>query len=118
MESYKDFLSIYHTSIRNIASYTSISMGALAYSRFYRGKQPLYNVGTVFVSISMLIVSILINYNLIEDIKQISLTKLNQSEKERFRKWFLIPHITFGFLSLLLLFAVFTFVREFYDKVL
>lgn len=118
MESYKEFLSIYHTSIRNIASYTSLSIGALAYSRYYRGKSPMYNVGVVFVSITMLIVSILINYNLIEDIKEISLTKLSQSEKERFRKWFLIPHITFGFLSLLLMFAVFTFVCEFYDKVL
>ena len=41
METERDLLMFYHTSIRNIALFTSVSFAALGYSRFYRGKDKL-----------------------------------------------------------------------------
>ena len=38
METEKDLLMFYQTSLRNVGLFTSISLALLGYSRFYRGK--------------------------------------------------------------------------------
>jgi len=44
--SFKEILMFYHTSLRNVGLYTSISLALLGSSRFYRGKgDQIYNIG-------------------------------------------------------------------------
>ena len=38
-DQYSVFLRTFHTILRNIGLYISLSLGTLAYSRFYRGKE-------------------------------------------------------------------------------
>ena len=43
-------LQLYHTSMRNVGLYTSISFAALGYSRYHRGKTFFLNVLLIFIS--------------------------------------------------------------------
>ena len=70
MNTEKDLMMYYHTSLRNIGLYTSLSFAALGYSRFYRGKDNnIYNISLISASIAFLSISLYINYHLIEDFK-------------------------------------------------
>lgn len=64
LESNKDILMYYHTTIRNVALTSALSFAGLSYSRFYRGKSRIYSAGLVFVSILILLASFIININL------------------------------------------------------
>lgn len=69
MKSEKDLIMMYHTQIRNIALYTSISLACLAYSRFYRDKAFFRNIGGILMSISIIFIALTINYYLYKDIE-------------------------------------------------
>ena len=58
METEKDILMFYQTSLRNVGLYTSISFALLASSRFYRGKNKMYNVLFIVLSLLVLLCSI------------------------------------------------------------
>ena len=64
LQSNKDILMYYHTTIRNVALTSALSFAGLSYSRFYRGKSRIYSAGLVFVSILILLASFIININL------------------------------------------------------
>ena len=51
LQSNKDVLMYYQTTIRNVALTTAVSFAALGYSRFYRGKSTIYASGLVLVSL-------------------------------------------------------------------
>jgi len=72
MKTEKDIIMMYHTSIRNIGLYTSISLAALAYSRAYRGKGFLRNIAGIMISICLISIAISINYYLYKDIDHFS----------------------------------------------
>ena len=57
METEKDILMYFHTTLRNMGLYTSLSFGALGYSRFYRGKSPTYNIYLIIVSLVFTFIS-------------------------------------------------------------
>ena len=59
--SYKDIIMYFQSSIRNVALTIPLSFAALDYSRYYIGKNQLYAVGMVGVSILILISSIILN---------------------------------------------------------
>ncbi len=47
LQSNKDILMYYQTTIRNVALTTTVSFAALGYSRFYRSKSSIYASGLV-----------------------------------------------------------------------
>ena len=108
METKKDLLMYFQTSLRNVGLYTSLSFAALGYSRFYRDKDALYNIYLIIFSIVFMILSLTICINLISDIDKFQKILKSSSIK----KWIYIPKtiIVFNIGSLLL--AFFTFYRE------
>lgn len=82
-------LSYYHSALRNIGLYTSLSFAALVYSRYHRSKNFTINILMIFVSIFFTLLSLCITIFLREDLEMIH-------EKEGFEaleKWLLLPDI-------------------------
>ena len=71
-DSPKAVLMYYHTTLRNVGLFTTISFGSLAYSRYYRGKSKLYAGGLVAISIAFLAISFFINHALKNMIQEFS----------------------------------------------
>ena len=69
----KDILMYYHTTFRNVGLYTSVSVAMLGYSRFYRGKNKLYNLAFIVISLVFLFFSLLITKHLIQMINEMNL---------------------------------------------
>tara|TARA_B100000282_G_C31704847_1_gene478118 strand:+ start:211 stop:549 length:339 start_codon:yes stop_codon:yes gene_type:complete len=93
MNSEKEIIMFYHTTLRNVGLYTSISFALLASSRFYRGKNKIYNIIFIILSLLILLTSILICKYLIDDIKKM---KSNLDEIKYLNKWQNIPKIIFN----------------------
>lgn len=82
-------LGYYHSALRNIGLYTSLSFAALVYSRYHRSKNLAVNVVMIFVSIFFTLLSLCIALFLRED-----LDKINEKEGlEALEKWLLLPDI-------------------------
>tara|TARA_B110000261_G_scaffold128305_1_gene143612 strand:+ start:665 stop:1006 length:342 start_codon:yes stop_codon:yes gene_type:complete len=113
MSSENEILTFYHTAIRNVGLYTSISFALLASSRFYRGKNKAYNVLFLLLSLSILFCAISLCKFLIDDVKSM---KENLEETKYLSKWQTIPQailyidIAIGFI------IIFTLVKELYKK--
>ena len=108
METEKDLLMYYHTSIRNIGLYTSLSFGALGYSRFYRGKDKLYNIALIIFSLVTLTISLFIAHYLVNDIEKYQL----EIKSENVDKWNMLPKTIFYFNIGILLLGVYTLLRQ------
>jgi len=108
LQSNKDILMYYQTTIRNVALTTAVSFAALGYSRYYRGKSAMYSSGLSLISLFIVICSFIINinlYSLITNHNKIdpSLTSANN---------FLIVNILFMIShSIIILFGLYTFYR-------
>lgn len=63
-----NMLMFYHTAIRNVALFTSVSLALLGYSRFYRGKSRLYNISFIALSLLFVISALIIGISLLTDI--------------------------------------------------
>lgn len=100
METEKDILMYFHTSVRNMGLYTSLSFGALGYSRFYRGKSPTYNIYLIIVSLVFTFISIYTGVCLIKDINNFN----EKIKSSNITKWEIIPMliIIFNFGAFLL----------------
>lgn len=92
METEKDILMFYQTSLRNVGLYTSISFALLASSRFYRGKNKMINILFILLSLSILLCSITMCKYLIDDLKNM---KQNLDEIKYLNKWETIPQIIY-----------------------
>jgi formate-dependent nitrite reductase membrane component NrfD len=105
--TYKDLIMYYHTSIRNVGLTTAVAFAALGYSRFYRGKSPMYTMGMTAVSILLLVCSVILNLNLYNDIqKYIDLDEYSDIEKwTNINKLFILIH------AIALFFGLYTFYR-------
>lgn len=57
----------FHTTLRNIGVYTTLSFAALAYSRVYRGKLLYYDLLLISISQAFLVIAALVNYFLYQD---------------------------------------------------
>ena len=62
METEKDLLMYYHSSLRNVGLFTSVSLALLGYSRFYRGKIKTYNIAFIIISLLFLICALVIYF--------------------------------------------------------
>ena len=78
----KKFDMYFHSALRNIGLYTSLSFAALAYSRVHRGTTPIYDMVLIAISMAFLLLSFTMNYVLNGDVKQ-HLEQSETSEKEK-----------------------------------
>ena len=83
-------MSYYHTSIRNIGLYLSLSFAALVGSRYHRGKNFIINILLIVISLIFTIMSYLISVYLIKDIELLN----SENPVEIIDKWLIIPHVT------------------------
>ncbi len=92
MQTEKDILMFYQTSLRNVGLYTSISFALLASSRFYRGKNKMYNILFIVLSLLVLLCSITICKYLMDDIKNM---KQGLDKVKYVNKWENIPQVIY-----------------------
>lgn len=114
-DGYKNLIMFYQTSLRNVGLYTSISFGALGYSRFYRGKSNNYNIGLIFVSIMFVIFASLLNYFLLLDMDKYHAIYLQNSEGDKsdeISKWMIIPQMLMLVEVILLFFGLYTLYNQ------
>lgn len=104
IESEKDLIMYYQTTIRNVALLTAVSFAALGYSRFYRGASKMYSVGLSVVSFLLLLCSSLVNIFLYNSFK-------NSEHSSNMKKWLIINTIFFVIHSLVIFFGLFTTYR-------
>ena len=104
----KNLLMYYNTSLRNIFLTMGTSFGCLGYSRFYRGKQKIYNITLIVIAIIVACFSMFIAKNLVLDIKQY----LAKKKAPIVEKWLMIPETMVYVQIVLILLAFFTLYRE------
>ena len=111
--SLQTILMYYHTSLRNIGLYTSLSLATLAASRFHRDKSFMLNISLIVVSIVFNLISAAIGLYMLSDIRHM---RANQDEKEKsslVNKWTLLPNVTIVINSCIILTSLYVL----YDQV-
>ena len=108
METERDLLMFYQTTLRNVGLYTSLSFASLGYSRFYRGKDKLYNISLIIFSLVTLAVAIFLTNYLIIDFERYQLV----IQSEEANKWLLLPNIMYYFSIGVFLLGMYTLYRQ------
>jgi Trk-type K+ transport system membrane component len=85
----KDMLMFYHTALRNVGLYTSISFATLAYSRVFRNNNYYYNNILILISIIFTMIAFSINYILLNELYDFS--RKQDDKVSRLDKWIFIP---------------------------
>lgn len=113
MNTEKDLLMYYHSCIKTVGMYTSLSFGALAYSRFYRGNENfIYNLTLVLVSLCLTFVSIFNSYYFMLYFED-SQKKLKTKSLENYKY---VPMLLLAVNSIIFILGIFTFLREVYSS--
>ena len=113
----KDLIMMYHTTLRNMGLYTSLSMALLGYSRYYRGRGSMvYNVCFIIFSLIFLLGAMTIGYYLIQDLEKLLPTvKKGEGEENKpfiLRKWLDLPKMILVVETGILCFGVYTLVEQ------
>lgn len=104
----KKFDLYFHSALRNVGLYTSLSFAALAYSRVHRGSNPIYDMILIAISMVFLLLSLTMNYILNNDIMQY----LEQNEESQKENMYLgITQIVFGIHGVLFILGLGTLIR-------
>ena len=111
MKTEKDLLMFYQSALRNVGLFTSVSLSMLGYSRFYRGKNKMYNIAFIVISLSMLAVATYMSRLMIMDIDE-----MRTNDMMLLKKWLPIPYFVIGINSVVTLFGVYTLYRELATK--
>ena len=116
----KSILMYYHTTLRNVGLYTSVSLALLGYSRFYRGRIFFYNVSFILLSLCLLILTIYKTQLFVNTLK-VQLTELQQHDENYQDKYGLedllvVPQTMVIMNSIVLIFGVYTMYREIIKK--
>ena len=107
----KGILMYFHSALRNVGLFTSISIAMLGYSRFYREKSRLYNISFIVISMLFLIFSLIINYSIIQNTKTWQKThKVDILEMYNLEQ---VPYFIIVTNIIVLLFGIMTLFREF-----
>ena len=110
--TYHNVINNYQTTIRNVGLYTSISLAFLGYSRYYRGKNKLYNVGPLIISMFFNFFSILFLLFLLEDHKVYNENIKDDPYYNLLDKWYIIPQTLLFIISIVLLFSIYTLYKQ------
>jgi Trk-type K+ transport system membrane component len=97
-------LMFYHTALRNVGLYTSVSFASLGYSRVYRHQNYFYNNILIMVSLIFVFIAFSINYILLNELYDYS-SKNNDSALD---KWIFIPEIIMIIEIFLMILAIIT----------
>ena len=106
----KDYLMYFHTSVRNLGLYISVALAILAVSRAYRGKNKIYNVAFIVITLLFLFLSAYKNYYLILTLQKM---KMEFQENEFYTDEIsYIPPIILYSNIVIILFCLYTLFRE------
>ena len=106
-------LTLFHTTLRNIGLFTSISLALLGYSRYYRDKgNKLYNIAFVIISILCLNISIHILHNM-EKTNKIKLKNLDNEDLKLVNDWLILQVYIKYILYSIFGFSFYTLIRQF-----
>lgn len=94
--NYKDYIVIYHTNLRNIALFITVSM---AINNFNYTSKFMKNIGIHIITILFLSISLLLNIELIYIVKNHNLNELIENS----RTINIIPYMTIILISVLIL---------------
>jgi hypothetical protein len=108
----KEIMMYFHTSLRNIGLFTSVSLAMLGYSRFYRGKNIIYNVTFILISLAFLAMTMYKTMILERSLNKMT-SHLNDPDIYEIRSLIKIPRYTFYLNIIVFSFGVFTLGREF-----
>lgn len=119
----KAILMYYHTTLRNVGLYTSVSLALLGYSRFYRGQIYLYNVSFILLSLVLLILTVYktqlfvstLNVQ-IDELKKSNNNNTNYDDKYNLEDLVIIPQTMIIMNSIVILFGLYTLIRELTKK--
>lgn len=112
--TFKDTLMFYQTSLRNVGLYTSISLGLLGVSRFYRGKGDfVYNTSFILLSMATLFLAISILRFLIRHVSVFRENLNDEKQKTMVSEWLGISNTLQYVVGTVLILSVYTFYRQF-----
>jgi predicted Co/Zn/Cd cation transporter (cation efflux family) len=110
---HKAINALFHTNLRNIGLFTSISLAILGASRFYRGKgMIMYNVGYILISLVFTVMSLMMANYLMEDHEKL-IKKMKKEDTELLDKWYMLPKMLLVTNSVILVFSLYTLMRQF-----
>ena len=107
METEKDLLMYFQTSLRNVGLFTSVSFATLGYSRYYRDKSNVYNIYLIITSLIFLGVSLFISHNLEKDMEHYQ----KEMKSDRLTNWLVIPKVIFYFNIGVFILGLYTLIR-------
>ena len=112
--TFKDTLMFYQTSLRNVGLYTSVSLGLLGVSRFYRGKGDfVYNTAFILLSMATLFLAFSILRNLIRHVTVFRESLNDEKQKAAVNEWLGISNTLQYVVGSVFIFSVYTFYRQF-----
>ena len=98
-------IALSQRSLQNVAAYVSISLGLLAYSRFYRGKgNALYNIAFILISVAIMMLAIRLLHLLMQQLRMYK-TKLDEADTKVLDNFTLIPRTLMYFLYIIIGFS-------------
>ena len=105
-------LTLFHTTLRNIGLFTSISLALLGYSRYYREKgNKIYNIAFVLISMFCLMIAINILHNM-EKTNKIKLHNLGKEDTKILNDWLILQIYIKYMLYSIFGFSVYTLFRQ------
>lgn len=106
MDTERDILMFYHTSLRNVGLFTSLGLGLQAYSSRIENK--FKSIVIYFGYILFLLIAVYLNLLLIKEIKT-----FNNTKKHVENSWIYVPYTTIVFLCVVFATSVPTFLNKF-----
>ena len=112
--TFKDTLMFYQTSLRNVGLYTSISLGLLGVSRFYRGTGDfVYNTAFILLGMATLFLAFSILRNLIRHVTVFRESLNDEKQKDAVNEWLGISNTLQYVVGSVFVFSVYTLYRQF-----
>ena len=105
-------LMYFHTSVRNLGLYLSLSLAILGVSRAYRGKIRMYNVAFILLCLFVLSVSIYKNYYLIKTLNKMK--KEIGENKYHTTEIIVVPKMMLVLNLIVYIFSILTLYREYF----
>lgn len=101
-----EMIMYYHTCIRNIGLYLSLTFAVVGYAQSYRGRRPIYHILFLILALIPLFISTGMNYFLINDLN----AYMKNNHNNRLETWkyinyiLLISQIALAFLSITIIY--------------